>query len=465
MNYGVIIPGQLGGKTYERNPLQPFGEKGKTLLEWKINQVKKIFSCDDIFVSSASKEVLETAKSCGVNPLKREKTIELEYHETWGETICDIIKNIDREHIIWISPTHPFMNEIDYKKAISNYELCINKGTHDSLMSVFKMDDYIWIGDTAANYSPNKNQENRVELNPTFKVTNGLFIREKSKIIEDQYYLGKNVFKHEVDKLGSQDIDSKDDVIIAESLINHYETLKRSNQSIIFLDFDGVIVDSAKEAYAMAMLSTGKIKTLSELDINHEHAKRFLNQRCHIGPAWNYYYLLKSIDENKDNLFSQLLPNEAGKSGKKFQEQFFATRQVIRNHFWNEWLALNELYNGAEAIINLINQHNNIVIVTTKDAPSVKALLYKYGVEREVVIYDAKAYEDYGCKSLFIDDYIKSNFIKNSLFIDDSNSHLEKCKWVENLTTVQAKWGYLPKDEYADNKEEVINLISSVLNR
>lgn len=400
----------------------------------------------------------------GVNGLKREKTIELEYDDSWGQTICDIVNDIDREHIVWISPTHPFMNEIDYKKAISNYENGLNQNTHDSLMSVFKMDDYIWIENKAANYSANKNQENRVELSPTFKVTNGLFIREKSKILKDQYYLGDKVFKHEVDKLGSQDIDSKDDVIIAESLITHYENLKRSNQSVIFLDFDGVIVDSAKEAYAMALLSTGRIKTLSELDVNSEHAKRFLNQRCHIGPAWNYYYLLKSIDENKDTLFSQLLPNEAGKEAKKFQEHFFATRQVIRNHFWNEWLALNELYKGSEAIIDLINQNTNIVIVTTKDAPTVKALLTKYGAKREVAIYDAKAYEEYGCKSLFIDDYIKSNFITNSLFIDDSNSHLEKCKWVENLKTVQAKWGYLPKNEYANNKEEVINLISSVLN-
>jgi CMP-N-acetylneuraminic acid synthetase/phosphoglycolate phosphatase-like HAD superfamily hydrolase len=463
MNFGVVIPAQLGGKTYERNPLQPFGVQGKSLLEWKINQVKKIFSESDIFVSSASDEVLAIATSCGVNPLKRDKTIELEYEDSWGDTISDIVKDIDREHIVWISPTHPFMNEIDYTKAISKYENCINNSTHDSLMSVLKLDDYIWIGDKAANYSANKNQENRVELSPTFKVTNGLFIREKSKILNDKYYLGSKVFKLEVDRLASHDIDSKDDAIIAESLITHYENVKRSNQSVIFLDFDGVIVDSAKEAYAMAMLSTGRIKTLSELDLNSEHATRFLNQRCHIGPAWNYHYLLKSIDEDKDNLFSELLPNEAGKNAKKFQEHFFATRQVIRNHFWDQWLALNELYKGSDAIIDLINQYTNIVIVTTKDAPSVKALLEKYGATREVIIYDAKAYEDFGCKSLFIDDYIKSNFIKTSLFIDDSNSHLEKCNWVENLKTVQAKWGYLPKDEYSDNKKEVIDLMSSVL--
>jgi CMP-N-acetylneuraminic acid synthetase/phosphoglycolate phosphatase-like HAD superfamily hydrolase len=463
MKFGVVIPAQFGGQTYDRNPLQPFGKDGKSLLEWKIDQVEKCFSKDDIFVSSSSDEILAIATSCGVNVIKRNSTIDVEYKQSFGDIITDIVKDVDREHIVWISPTHPFMNEIDYSKAISIYEKIITECTHDSLMSVFKMNDYIWIGDKSSNYTANKNQEYRENLLPTFKVTNGLFIRKKSRILTDNYFLGENVYKLEVDKLASQDIDSKDDMIIAESLITHYENIKRANQSVIFLDFDGVIVDSAKESYAIAMLTTGRIKTLSDLDLNSEHAERFLNQRCHIGPAWNYYYLLKSIDENKDLSFPELLSSQAGTAAKKFQEQFFATRQVIRNHFWDDWLGLNEIYNGSNIFIDLINENNNIVIVTTKDAPSVKALLEKYGVSREVAIYDAKYYEDFGCKSLFMDDFIKKNHIKTSLFIDDSISHLDKCNWIENLKTVQARWGYVLPDDYSDNKKEVVGSILTVL--
>jgi CMP-N-acetylneuraminic acid synthetase len=323
MEFGVVIPAQFGGKSYERNPLQPFGKDGITLLEWKIKQVEKFFSKNDIFVSSSSDEILAIASSCGVNAIKRGNSIDVEYKQPFGEIITDIVKDVDREHIVWISPTHPFMNELDYSKAISIYERAITESTHDSLMSVFKMDDYIWIGDKSSNYTADKNQEYRENLLPTYKVTNGLFIRKKSSILTNHYYLGKSVYKLEVDKLASQDIDSKDDVIIAESLITHYENVKRANQSIIFLDFDGVIVDSANEAYAITMLTTERIKTLSDLDLNSEHAVRFLKQRCHIGPAWNYYYLLKSIDDNKDLSFSEILPNEAGKEGKKFPRTIF----------------------------------------------------------------------------------------------------------------------------------------------
>lgn len=463
MNIGVVIPSQFGGNTYDRNPLQLFGNDGKSLLEWKINQVKKSFSKDDIFVSSSSDKILSLAKSCGVNAIKRTSAVDKEYKQPFRDTIVDIVKDIDREHIVWISPTHPFMNEIDYTKAISIYEKIVNEGSHDSLMSVFKMDDYIWIEDRAANYSANKNQEYRNNLTPTFKVTNGLFIKSKESIIRDKYYLGDSVYKFEVNKLASQDIDSKEDAIIAESLIVHYENIKRANQSIIFLDFDGVIVDSAKEAYAMAMLTIGAIKVLSDVDLNSDHAKRFLKQRCHIGPAWNYYYLLKAINENNDPSFLELIPNQPGNDARNFQEKFFATRQVIRNHFWNDWLYLNELYDGSDVFIDLINQNNNIAILTTKDASTVKVLLEKYGVSREIAIYDNTDYEEFGCKSLFMDNYIKTNFIKSSLFIDDSKSHINKCHWVSNLKTVQARWGYVLPEDFLDNKEEVANYILETL--
>lgn len=463
MNFGIIIPAQFGGEAYDRNPLQPFGNNGESLLEWKINQVKEMFSNDDIFVSSSSNEILSVAKSTGVNIIKRDDNINTEYKRSFGSVITEIVKDIDREHIVWISPTHPFMNEGDYSKAILIYEKMISEKTHDSLMSVFEMDDYIWVGDQPINYSANQKQEYRDNLLPTYKVTNGLFIRSKENILSDAYYLGDRVYKLKVNKLAAQDIDSKEDMIIANSLVSHYEDIKRSNQCTIFLDFDGVIVDSAKEAYAMAMLTTGKIKLLSELDLNSEHANRFLQQRCHIGPAWNYYYLLKAIDENKDSLFTELLPSEAGKDSKSFQEQFFATRQVIRNHFWDEWLSLNTLYNGSDKLINLINENDNIVIVTTKDAQTVDALLTKYKVTRKVDIYDAKSYEEFGCKSLFMDDYIKNNAIKRSLFIDDSKSHLSKCSWIEGLKTIQAQWGYVLPEDYMDNKDEVIKSIMDTL--
>ena len=55
--------------------------------------------------------------------------------------------------------------------------------------------------------------------------------------------------------------------------------------------------------------------------------------------------------------FEKILPDEPGDDAKAFQVAFFATREVVRNNFWDEWLSLNRLYKGSEVFIDLINSH------------------------------------------------------------------------------------------------------------
>lgn len=93
---------------------------------------------------------------------------------------------------------------------------------------------------------------------------------------------------------------------------------------------------------------------------------------------------------------------------------------------------------GANVSIDLISNYSNIMIVTTKDAATAKASLATDGVAREVDVFGAEAYEEYGCESYFVDEYIKKNDIRNALFVDDSDKHSLKCGWVEGLKTARA---------------------------
>jgi len=459
----AVIPVQQGGHDLIRNALAPFGHDNLPLIVWKIRQLKKVFSQSHIYISSHSKEIIALALQEGVKIHYREKSLEEEGKGTFGDVISSVVGNIPHEHIAWISPVIPFMGEYDYKNALSKYEKNVLTGEFDSLMAVNKVNEYFWNSKEAINYHANKVQEFRSELLPIFKVTNGLFIRSKVDILSESYYVGSNPFKFEVSKLAGLDINAQEDRDVAMELSSLFVKQQSEKNKVIFLDFDGVIFDSVIEAYAMAMLTSKKIKKLDELDIQSEHASRFISKRYLIGPAWNYYYLLKAIDNGHDNKFSDYLPSEPGAEAKDFQSAFFATRQVIRNNFWDEWLSLNQLYKGAEEFVELINRHKNIVIVTTKDADTVKALLDNYGLSRSIEIYDSKSYEQFGCKSYFIDDYIKKNNIQSSIFIDDSKKHLEKCKWVANLRLEQACWGYVEPKEYNDNKQSILDIITNEL--
>jgi len=460
----AVIPVQQGGNDLIRNALVPFGEDSLPLIVWKIRQLKNIFQSNKIYVSSNSKDILLLGEQEGINTHFREKSLKEENEGCFGDVITSVVREISHDHIAWVSPVNPFMSEYDYRNALEAYEEKIIAGSYDSLMAVNKVLDYFWNDEGSINYHANKSQELRSKLAPTYRVTNGLFLRDRAAILNEGYFLGEKPYKYEVTKLAGLDINAQDDLDVAISLSSLFKKQENEKNKVVFLDFDGVIFDSVIEAYAMALLTTGKIKTLNEFDIDTEHAKRFVAQRYLVGPAWNYYYLLKAIEDNHDLEFSDYLPSEAGIDAKEFQGAFFATRQVIRNNFWDKWLSLNQLYDGSDQFIDLINKNKNIVIVTTKDAETVKALLDNYGLKRAIDIYDAKSYEQFGCKSYFMDDYIKRNKIQSSIFIDDSIGQLEKCKWVKSLQLHQARWGYVHPNEYLDNKQDIINLLNSELN-
>lgn len=463
LDFAVIIPVQQGGNDLNRNALAPFGRNQVPLIVWKIRQLKEVVPLNSIYVSTHSDEIKKLVISEGVNVHHRSNDLNKESLGPFGDVIVDVVKDINHQHVAWVSAVVPFMGEYDYRNAFEVYSENVKNGTYDSLMSVNRIYDYLWGEDGAVNYHPDCQQPKRTELPATYRVTNGLFIRSRVDILSSRYYVGSNPCKYEVSKLAGLDINAHEDLDVASALSGVYQKQQSERSCVVFLDFDGVIFDSVVESYAMAMLTSQKISTLSDLNVESDHARRFFSQRYLVGPAWHYYYLLKAIESGDDECFSTYLPIEAGEEAKEFQAAFFATRQVIRNNFWDDWLLLTRLYPGAQVFIDLINANKNIAILTTKDYSSVKALLDRYGLHRPVDIYDVKTYEKFGSKSNFIDDYIRSSGIKKALFIDDSLVHLKKCEWVEGLEVVQAGWGYVSSEDRVDNKLEVIAKINDLV--
>lgn len=60
---------------------------------------------------------------------------------------------------------------------------------------------------------------------------------------------------------------------------------------MIFLDFDGVLFDTVREAYAVAVISSGRYNSIDEIDFEAEHYQNFKKLRYLIAPAWNYKLL------------------------------------------------------------------------------------------------------------------------------------------------------------------------------
>ena len=466
---GVVIPVRLGSSRVSRKALLPVGEEKLSLLAWKIRQIKKVISPEAIYVSTEAPELMDVARSEGVHVIERDEYLADGHKASFSEVIVGVVKDIPHDHVAWVTCVVPLMSPQEYLQGFQEYRNHVvpSETDWDSLVAVNLLKEYFWDDNGAINYSATKDHTISQDLPNIYRVTNGLYMAPKKLMLEKEYILGQKPYKSIVSKIAGVDIDEQEDYEIARTLTGIYQSNmhKHSAKRMVFLDFDGVVFDSAVEAYAIAMVTSGKARSLAEVDPDSEYGRRFLKQRHHIGPAWNYFYLLEAFDMNVDENFDSFLPAQAGEEAKEFQSVFFNTRKQLRSSSWEEWLRLNKLYAGSEGFLKLIEGNENVVIVTTKDRGTVEALLELHGVKRKVEIFDAKDYERLGCKSKIIHEIMTDRGVESAAFVDDSAKHIAKCEWVPNLELLHAKWGYVAPSAKADNKDEVLQKLILTLQR
>lgn len=236
----------------------------------------------------------------------------------------------------------------------------------------------------------------------------------------------------------------------------------------VFLDFDGVLFDTVKEAYAVCLFATNKIREDKDVDFDSEDFKIFKKYRYLIGPAWNYFYLLKIIEEIRDMdtfNFEQKysihisMANEC--DYKPFERKFFANREHLKRNHEDFWFSLNTPYDFLFGLSDLINRHpHNFFIVTTKDTDTILKLLRTNELYfKPVNIYDGFDFERSKTKGNIIKNIMQKHSIKSAIFVDDNISHISDCKSLSGLKLFHARWGYtLPTDNASQEGQVLFNI-------
>ena len=228
----------------------------------------------------------------------------------------------------------------------------------------------------------------------------------------------------------------------------------------IFLDFDGVLFDTVREVYAIAMLASGHITRASDVDYTSKHFELFDKLRYLVGPAWNYYYLIRCIDNEKGGSMASLkseykkfLDQSSRGDYTSFEERFFQARKQLRELDSVYWMSLIFPYSFVKNIRVLIDEfRNQFFIVTTRDRDSVLDLLRFHDLNiLDSNIFTRKEHEIHGSKANLIQNLINKLQIDESIFVDDLEGHLGACESIEKLSTIQAKWGYVAPQIKEDN--------------
>lgn len=212
-----MIPVRKGSRRLPGKNTAPFCESN--LLLYKIEQLKKVPQITKIYVTSDCDEMLEMGKESGVYTHKRALEYCDEKTKTFGEVVGHVCESVEGDNIIWATCTSPLVEPHHYVDAIEQYQDNLQQG-FDSLMSVEEFRRYIWTKEGPFNYELGTKHVPSQELEPLYRVTDGILIAPRNKMIEWKYFHGPNPFMYKMDKKSSIDIDDIYDLECARAWLN-----------------------------------------------------------------------------------------------------------------------------------------------------------------------------------------------------------------------------------------------------
>lgn len=202
---------------------------------------------------------------------------------------------------------------------------------------------------------------------------------------------------------------------------------------LIMLDFDGVLFNSAYEAYQVCELVSKKNSDFRR-GLNFEE---FMEFRARLTDAWQFNRLYNKKYALKD--FSLLSTIKPELHDWTFSESFFAARVELMAD--ENWAKLMSPYAFFYQVKPLINEYSHLFkILSTRNQSSIKRTLDFYGVSG-VEIFGQEAIRDKGSK---LQVALSEKWLGGemySIYIDDMNAHLEPFEDQVDLC-LHAGWGY-----------------------
>lgn len=219
----AFLPCRKGSQRVKNKNVRDFAGISGGLTYIKILQLLKVKEIKTIIISTNDEEVMIIAKSFNDGRIiidDRPDYLAGSYTST-DELIAYVPKIIKSGLVLWTHVTSPLVNETVYSEAIKRYfeNICI----HDSLMSVTKIQKFIWNQNGPISYDRLKEKWPRTQtIDPLYEINSAIFMAdiEMYKNIGDR--IGKKPLLFETSEKQSFDIDWEDDFEIAEVLWGRY---------------------------------------------------------------------------------------------------------------------------------------------------------------------------------------------------------------------------------------------------
>ena len=220
----------------------------------------------------------------------------------------------------------------------------------------------------------------------------------------------------------------------------------------LFLDFDGVLYDTLKEAYVLWRYVCRDIDLF--MPIEEDMYAKFYKYKYLVFNSWQYLYLTQAINsENVADKYNELLQNRDLKQEQEFDERYLKTRKWLLKNHADYVDSLESKFPFLDMVKSLQDKYD-ILVVSRKN---------NFAIQRKNTgfkIYGKEELSNVIDKAEFIEKYMNDNNVKKGFFIDDNSHNLTPCKNIPNLTCLLAGWGNIAINEKGLTQEEVYQILT-----
>jgi N-acylneuraminate cytidylyltransferase len=223
MNYLVIIPARGGSKGIKNKNIKLL--KGKPLINYTIEEARKVFDDSKIYISTDSIEIKNIVEDAGIKvPFIRPEELATDTANS-RDVVLHAINHYEKkndlilDYIILLQPTSPFRNSKNIIDSLTLWNknidmvVSVKETKSNPYYTLFEENSAgLLIKSKKSDFTRRQDIPKVWELNGAIYLINALSIKSK-KIHEFN-----KVVKYEMDEISSLDIDNKLDWLFAETV-------------------------------------------------------------------------------------------------------------------------------------------------------------------------------------------------------------------------------------------------------
>lgn len=212
MKIKALVAVRSGSVRVKNKNIKPFA--GSTLLDLKLQQLKRIPNLDGVVVNSNSEEMLEIAQKYGCEAVKRD-----EYYASNSVSMSDVYKNMAENFsgdiVAYINVTNPLLKDETIVQAIETYKKFMESREFDSVNSAHLIKEFMFQNNLPINYDL-RHQPRSQDLPDIAALNFAINIISKEKMIECKNVVGYKPNIYIIDEVEATDIDNPIDFEFAE---------------------------------------------------------------------------------------------------------------------------------------------------------------------------------------------------------------------------------------------------------